>query len=136
MRPLRAVGIAGYGAYVPRLRVRTADISAAWRSAHAAAPAVAEKSVAGPDEDVEIGLPVEVTRRLQERGPQGRGYGRGARPPGGWPSYPASFTVMRTSWRTQRAGCLSSGTTICSGPWSAASAWPSRDQATSTVLSV
>jgi hypothetical protein len=57
MRPRRAVGIAGYGAYVPRLRVRTADISSTWR---ARAP---------PPPPVEM-----VTRRLQERGPQGQGY--------------------------------------------------------------
>jgi hydroxymethylglutaryl-CoA synthase len=66
MRPLRAVGIAGYGAYVPRLRVRTADIAAAWRSAHAAAPAVAEKSVAGPDEDV-VTMAIEAARTALAR---------------------------------------------------------------------
>lgn len=66
MRSDRAVGIAGYGAYVPRLRVRTADISAAWRSRGAAAPAVAEKSVPGPDEDV-VTMAIEAARTALDR---------------------------------------------------------------------
>jgi hydroxymethylglutaryl-CoA synthase len=66
MRPSREVGIAGYGAYVPRLRVRTADISATWRSRGAAAPAVAEKSVAGPDEDV-VTMAIEAARTALDR---------------------------------------------------------------------
>ena len=61
MKPNRDVGIAGYGAYVPRLRVRTADISSAWRARGAAAPAVAEKSVPGPDEDV-VTMAIEAAR--------------------------------------------------------------------------
>ncbi|HEY0511347.1 MAG TPA: hydroxymethylglutaryl-CoA synthase [Thermoanaerobaculia bacterium] len=66
MRPNLAVGIAGYGAYVPRLRVRTADISATWRSSRAAAPAVAEKSVPGPDEDV-VTMAIEAARTALDR---------------------------------------------------------------------
>jgi hydroxymethylglutaryl-CoA synthase len=66
MRPNRVVGIAGYGAYVPRLRVRTADISNAWRSRSAAAPAVAEKSVPGPDEDV-VTMAIEAARTALDR---------------------------------------------------------------------
>ena len=66
MRASREVGIAGYGAYVPRLRVRTADISATWRSRGAAAPAVAEKSVAGPDEDV-VTMAIEAARTALDR---------------------------------------------------------------------
>jgi hydroxymethylglutaryl-CoA synthase len=66
MRPNREVGIAGYGAYVPRLRVRTADISDAWRPRGAAAPAVAEKSVPGPDEDV-VTMAIEAARTALDR---------------------------------------------------------------------
>ncbi len=66
MRPNREVGIAGYGAYVPRLRVRTEDISAAWRPRGAAAPAVAEKSVPGPDEDV-VTMAIEAARTALDR---------------------------------------------------------------------
>lgn len=68
MRPSRAVGIAGYGAYVPRLRVRTADISAVWRGRvrGAAAPAIAEKSVPGADEDV-VTMAIEAARTALAR---------------------------------------------------------------------
>ena len=66
MRASRAVGIAGYGAYVPRLRVRTADISATWRVRGAAAPAVAEKSVPAADEDV-VTMAIEAARTALER---------------------------------------------------------------------
>jgi hydroxymethylglutaryl-CoA synthase len=66
MKPIREVGIAGYGAYVPRLRVRTADIAATWRARGAAAPAVAEKSVAGADEDV-VTMAIEAARTALDR---------------------------------------------------------------------
>ena len=68
MKPNRDVGIAGYGAYVPRLRVRTADITATWRARGAAAPAVAEKSVPGPDEDV-VTMAIEAARTALDRAP-------------------------------------------------------------------
>jgi hydroxymethylglutaryl-CoA synthase len=61
MRPNLDVGIAGYGAYVPRLRVRTADISAAWRPPGMTPPAVAEKSVPAHDEDV-VTMAIEAAR--------------------------------------------------------------------------
>jgi hydroxymethylglutaryl-CoA synthase len=66
VRASRAVGIAGYGAYVPRLRVRTADISATWRVRGAAAPAIAEKSVPGADEDV-VTMAIEAARTALAR---------------------------------------------------------------------
>ncbi len=66
MRPLRPAGIAGYGAYVPRLRVSTADIAAAWRARGGAAPAVAEKSVPGLDEDV-VTMAIEAARTALDR---------------------------------------------------------------------
>jgi len=66
MRADRAVGIAGYGAYVPRLRVRTADIAATWRARGAAAPAVAEKSVPAADEDV-VTMAIEAARTALDR---------------------------------------------------------------------
>jgi len=70
VRSARPVGIAGYGAYVPRLRVRTADISNAWRPRGAVAPAVAEKSVPGPDEDV-VTMSVEAARTALDRAATG-----------------------------------------------------------------
>jgi hydroxymethylglutaryl-CoA synthase len=72
MRPHRPVGIAGHGAYVPRLRVSTADISAAWRARGGAEPAVAEKSVPGPDEDV-VTMAIEAARTALDRA--GAGFG-------------------------------------------------------------
>ncbi len=66
MRSQRAVGITGYGAYVPRLRVRTADIAATWRARGSAAPAVAEKSVAAADEDV-VTMAIEAARTALDR---------------------------------------------------------------------
>ena len=66
MKPHQAVGIAGYGAYVPRLRVRTEDISDAWRPQWSAAPAVAEKSVPAQDEDV-VTMAIEAARTALER---------------------------------------------------------------------
>ena len=66
MKASRAVGIAGYGAYVPRWRVRTSDIHAAWRPPRAARGAVAEKSVSGPDEDV-VTMAIEAARTAVAR---------------------------------------------------------------------
>ncbi len=66
MKPNRETGIAGYGAYVPRYRVRTDDISAVWRPSGAVPAAVVEKSVAGPDEDV-ITMAIEAARTAVER---------------------------------------------------------------------
>ncbi len=66
MKPRNDVGIAGYGAYVPRLRVRTADISAAWRPPGMTPPAVAEKSVPNHDEDV-VTMAIEAARTALDR---------------------------------------------------------------------
>jgi len=60
------VGILGYGAYVPRFRVRTGDISAVWRARFSAAPAVREKSVSALDEDV-VTMAIEAARTALER---------------------------------------------------------------------
>jgi len=62
MRSTLPVGILGYGAYVPRMRVRTEEISDAWRAKGSAAPAVVEKSVASFDEDV-VTMAVEAARQ-------------------------------------------------------------------------
>ena len=49
-KPLRPVGIVGYGAYVPRFRLPGHEISRVWTEGTAASP-VKEKSVPGLDED-------------------------------------------------------------------------------------
>ncbi|TMA64026.1 MAG: hydroxymethylglutaryl-CoA synthase, partial [Deltaproteobacteria bacterium] len=66
MRAGRAVGILGYGAYVPRFRLPTRDIAAVWRATGGAAPPVAEKSVPGPDEDV-VTMAIEAGRTALAR---------------------------------------------------------------------
>ncbi len=66
MRSREPVGIAGYGAYVPRYRASTASISATWRPAGAAAAAVGEISVAGHDEDV-VTMAIEAARTAVDR---------------------------------------------------------------------
>lgn len=66
MKTQRAVGIAGYGAYVPRYRVKTADISAVWRAKGAIPAAVKEKSVVGPDEDA-VTMAIEAGRTALAR---------------------------------------------------------------------
>ena len=51
MRPLRPVGIVGYGAYVPIYRIKASEIGRLWGHDGCALPIV-EKAVAGPDEDM------------------------------------------------------------------------------------
>ena len=51
MKPLRKVGITGYGAYVPRYRLAGQDVSELWTEGNALPP-VREKAVPGLDEDV------------------------------------------------------------------------------------
>src|SRR5881628_3694742 len=50
MKPRTDVGIVGYGAYVPRYRIDTAEIDRVWRGP-GAARGQTFKAVAGPDED-------------------------------------------------------------------------------------
>lgn len=61
MKSKLPVGILGYGAYVPRMRVKTEEISDAWRAKGSAAPAVLEKSVPSADEDV-VTMSIEAAR--------------------------------------------------------------------------
>lgn len=50
MRPNRPVGIAGYGAYIPRYRIAAREIARIWADGQGGVP-VDSKSVPGPDED-------------------------------------------------------------------------------------
>ena len=60
MRPDRAVGIVGYGAYIPRYRLPGAEITRIWTGGAGGAP-VKEKAVAGLDEDV-VTMAIEAAR--------------------------------------------------------------------------
>ncbi|MYD09533.1 MAG: hydroxymethylglutaryl-CoA synthase [Chloroflexi bacterium] len=60
MRPDRAVGIVGYGAYIPRYRLPGAEIARIWTGGNGGAP-VKEKAVAGLDEDV-VTMAIEAAR--------------------------------------------------------------------------
>jgi hydroxymethylglutaryl-CoA synthase len=64
MRPERAVGIAGYGAYVPRYRIAAAEIGRVWPAA--GSDPVEEKSVPGPDEDAAT-IAIEAARNALAR---------------------------------------------------------------------
>lgn len=64
-QPLRAVGIVGYGAYVPRYRLPGSEISRVWTKAHSASP-VKEKAVPGADEDTAT-MSIEAARNALAR---------------------------------------------------------------------
>jgi hydroxymethylglutaryl-CoA synthase len=61
MKTTRDVGIVGYGAYVPRPRVRTATIAAAWGKEDGGRLPVQEKSVPALDEDT-VTMSIEAAR--------------------------------------------------------------------------
>lgn len=51
MKPLRDVGILGFGGYVPMYRIKDEEIASVW-GVQSSGPPVVEKAVPGPDEDV------------------------------------------------------------------------------------
>jgi hydroxymethylglutaryl-CoA synthase len=65
LRPQRAVGIIGYGAYVPQYRLPASEVARVWAGGKAALP-VKEKAVAGLDEDV-ITMSIEAARNALSR---------------------------------------------------------------------
>ncbi len=64
MRPDRPVGLAGYGAYIPRYRIAAREIAHMWNS-QGGTP-VESKSVPGPDEDT-ISMAIEAARNTLRR---------------------------------------------------------------------
>ncbi len=64
-QPLRAVGITGYGVYVPRYRIAAREIARVWADSDGALP-VTTKSVPGPDEDT-ITLAIEASQNALAR---------------------------------------------------------------------
>jgi hydroxymethylglutaryl-CoA synthase len=65
MKPKREVGIAGYGAYVPRYRIKAQEIARMWGGADDGLP-IDEKAVPGPDEDT-ITMSIEAARNALAR---------------------------------------------------------------------
>jgi hydroxymethylglutaryl-CoA synthase len=66
MKPVRDVGIAGYGAYVPRYRLPATEVSRVWTDGHGGVP-IEEKSVPGLDEDTAT-IAIEAARNALARG--------------------------------------------------------------------
>lgn len=64
-KPLREVGIAGYGAYVPRYRLPAEEVSRLWTGGMGGTP-IKEKAVPGLDEDV-ITMSIEAARNALAR---------------------------------------------------------------------
>lgn len=65
LKPARSVGIAGYGAYVPRYRLPAREVSRIWTGGEMALP-IKEKSVPGLDEDVAT-MSIEAARNALAR---------------------------------------------------------------------
>ncbi len=65
MKPGRAAGIVGYGAYIPRYRLPASEVSRVWTDGKGGTPIV-EKAVAGLDEDV-ITMSIEAARNSLAR---------------------------------------------------------------------
>ena len=65
LKPHYKVGIAGYGAYVPRYRLPASEINRMWKGGKGGVP-VKEKSVPGLDEDV-VTMSVEAARNAMAR---------------------------------------------------------------------
>jgi hydroxymethylglutaryl-CoA synthase len=65
MKPNRAVGIVGYGAYVPRFRIRAEEIARVWSGADEGFP-IEEKAVPGLDEDT-VTMSIEAARNALAR---------------------------------------------------------------------
>ena len=65
LKPLRDVGIVGYGAYVPRFRLPAREVARVWGDT--AGLPIVEKAVAGLDEDT-ITMSIEASRSALARG--------------------------------------------------------------------
>jgi hydroxymethylglutaryl-CoA synthase len=65
LQPNRAVGIAGYGAYVPRYRLPAKEVARIWTDGEGGLP-IKEKAVPGLDEDVAT-MSIEASRNAMAR---------------------------------------------------------------------
>jgi hydroxymethylglutaryl-CoA synthase len=67
LKPITEVGIAGYGAYVPRYRLPAREVARIWTGGMGGTP-ITEKSVPGLDEDVAT-MSIEAARNALARAP-------------------------------------------------------------------
>ena len=65
LKPNRPVGIAGYGAYVPRYRLPAREVARIWTDGQGGLP-IKEKAVPGLDEDV-VTMSIEAARNAVQR---------------------------------------------------------------------
>jgi hydroxymethylglutaryl-CoA synthase len=65
LRPVKPVGIIGYGAYVPRYRLPASEVARVWSGSEGGLP-INEKAVAGLDEDV-VSMSIEAARNALAR---------------------------------------------------------------------
>ena len=65
LKPIREVGIVGYGAYLPRYRLPGSEVDRVWKEGRGGSP-VREKAVPGPDEDTAT-MSVEAARNALAR---------------------------------------------------------------------
>ena len=65
LKPARPVGIAGYGAYVPRYRLPASEVVRVWTDGQGGLP-IKEKAVPGLDEDV-VTMSIEAARNAMQR---------------------------------------------------------------------
>jgi hydroxymethylglutaryl-CoA synthase len=65
LKPARPVGIAGYGAYVPRYRLPASEVARVWTAGEGGLP-IKEKAVPGLDEDVAT-MSIEASRNALKR---------------------------------------------------------------------
>ena len=65
LKPNREVGIAGYGAYVPRYRLPGSEVDRVWTESKGGSP-IKEKAVPGPDEDTAT-MSIEAARNALAR---------------------------------------------------------------------
>jgi hydroxymethylglutaryl-CoA synthase len=65
LKPIRDVGIVGYGAYLPRYRLPGSEVDRIWKDGQGGSP-IKEKAVPGPDEDTAT-MSVEAARNALAR---------------------------------------------------------------------
>ena len=65
LKPIRDVGIVGYGAYIPRYRLPGSEVDKVWKGGQSSSP-IREKAVPGPDEDTAT-MSIEAARNALTR---------------------------------------------------------------------